>query len=427
MVKIKTEFSAFNLTIFGGYSNIFSFFTKSKVFEKLNRFIGVRKRKKIYDKLDYIKLLLTMLICGFKNMNQVSLFNSDTYILKILDLQKIPHVSNIARFLKRFTFKHCQQIVDVKRELFKKFHNIAFNLKKLTIDIDTTVMNLWGHQEGSAKGYNDVKRGNRSYHPIVAFIYETKELLHGVLRPGDTHCSNGAVEFLKELKAMLPYGIGNIIFRIDSGFFDQKILAFLEKMKWFYIIAVKNYSTIVSRVMGIPDSAYRPFDDKSEVAVFHFRMNTWDKKRKFIVQRTPKEHVDPQLHLFGYTPYEYKIFVTNLDVDPKELILFYHKRGDAENYIKELKYDLNIGKLITDSFWANQAIFQFTILCYNMLVWFKKIFIGKSELRTTIRTFRERYLLIPAKLVKRSRQFVLKLPRDFIYKEKFKKIELKLA
>lgn len=427
MVKIKTEFSADNLTIFGGYSNIFSFFEKTKVFEKLDKLISVRKRKKIYEKLDYIKLLLTMLVCGFKNMNQVSLFNTDIYIQKILDLHKIPHVSNISRFLKRFNFKHCQQVIEVKRELFKKFHKKAFNLKKLTIDVDTTVMNIWGHQEGSAKGYNDVKRGNNSYHPVLAFIYETKELIHGILKPGDTHCSNGAVEFLRELKAMLPYGIGNITFRIDSGFFDQKILAFLEKMKWCYIVAVKNYPTIIAKVMSIPDSAYRKFDDKSKVAVFHFCLNTWDRKRKFIVQRTPKEHVDPQLYLFGYTPYEYKIFVTNLDGDPKKLVLFYHKRGNAENYIKELKYDLNIGKLITDSFWANQAIFQFTILCYNMLVWFKKIFIGRSELRTTIRTFRERYLFIPARLVKHSRQLVLKLPRDFRYKEKFKKIELKLA
>jgi virulence-associated protein VapD len=29
----------------------------------------------------------------------------------------------------------------------------------MTIDIDTTVLNLWGHQEGVEKGYNDIKRG----------------------------------------------------------------------------------------------------------------------------------------------------------------------------------------------------------------------------------------------------------------------------
>ncbi len=33
-VKIKTEFTANNLTIFGGYFNIFNLFVKSNVFKK---------------------------------------------------------------------------------------------------------------------------------------------------------------------------------------------------------------------------------------------------------------------------------------------------------------------------------------------------------------------------------------------------------
>jgi len=436
-VKIKTEFTADNLTIFGGYFNIFNFFVKSNIFKRLDQFISVKKRKKIYKKLDYIKIFMTMLIFGFKNMNQVSFLNRDKFILNLLGLEKFPHASNISKFLKKFSYKHCQQIVDVKRELFKKFHKKAFNLKRMTIDIDTTVLNLCGYQEGAEKGYNDVKRGNRSYHPILAFVYETKELLHGVLKPGDSYCSNGAVEFIKELMTMIPYGIYDITFRADCGFFSQEILQFLEKMKFKYIIAVKNYPTILNKVISIKDIAYKPFvsqelirlgrKGKNEIAVFHYRLSKWDIKRKFIVVRTPKKDIDPQLDMFGNERYEYQILVTNINDDPKKLVYFYRKRGNAENYIKEQKYDLNIGKLTTDSFWANQAIFQFTILCYNMLVWFKNIFIGKSELKTTIRTFRERFLLIPAELIKRSRQFILKLPREFIYREKMKSIELQLA
>jgi hypothetical protein len=158
-VKIKTEFTADNLTIFGGYFNIFNFFVKEDIFKKLDKFISVKKRKKIYEKLDYIKILITMLIFGFKNMNQISFLDNDKFILNLLGLKRFPHASNISKFLKRFRYKHCQQIIDVKRELLKKFHKKAFNLKRLTIDIDTTVLNLWGHQEGAEKGYNDIKRG----------------------------------------------------------------------------------------------------------------------------------------------------------------------------------------------------------------------------------------------------------------------------
>ena len=125
-------------------------------------------------------------------------------------------------------------------------------------------------------------------------------------------------------------------------------------MNFKYIIAVKNYSTILSKVVSIKDIAYKPFENKSEIAFFHYRLKSWDIKRKFIVVRTPKESINPQLNIFENKEYEYKILVT-------------------------------------------------------------------------IRTFRERFLLIPAELIKRSRQFILKLPRDFIYKEKMKSIELQLA
>ena len=178
-------------------------------------------------------------------------------------------------------------------------------------------------------------------------------------------------------------------FNIFNFFVKSNIFKKLDKF-----ISVKNYPTILNKVISIKDIAYKPFEGKSEIAFFHYRLKKWDIKRKFIVVRTSKKDIDPQLDMFGNEKYEYQILVTNINYDPKKLVYFYRKRGNAENYIKEQKYDLNIGKLNTDSFWANQAIFQFTILCYNMLVWFKNIFIGKSELKTTIRTFRERFLLI---------------------------------
>ena len=87
-MKIKTEFTADNLTIFGGYFNIFNFFIKSNVFKKLDKFISFKKRKKIYEKLDYIKIFMTMLIFGFKNMNQVSFLNKDKFVLNLLNLKK---------------------------------------------------------------------------------------------------------------------------------------------------------------------------------------------------------------------------------------------------------------------------------------------------------------------------------------------------
>ena len=36
--------------------------------------------------------------------------------------------------------------------------------------------------------------------------------------------------------------------------------------------------------------------------------------------------------------------------------------GNAENYVKEAKYDMAVGHLLLKSFWANEAVFQMMML-----------------------------------------------------------------
>jgi len=48
------------------------------------------------------------------------------------------------------------------------------------------------------------------------------------------------------------------------------------------------------------------------------------------------------------------------------VVIVYEKRGNAENYIKEAKYNMAIGHLLLQSFWANEEIFQLMMLAYNL-------------------------------------------------------------
>jgi len=52
------------------------------------------------------------------------------------------------------------------------------------------------------------------------------------------------------------------------------------------------------------------------------------------------------------------MYVTNTTWELADTVKFYEKRGNCENYIKETKYDMNIGSLKMKSFWANEAFFQ---------------------------------------------------------------------
>jgi len=55
-----------------------------------------------------------------------------------------------------------------------------------------------------------------------------------------------------------------------------------------------------------------------------------------------------------YTP---AMYVTNTTWELADTVKFYEKRGNCENYIKETKYDMNIGSLKMKSFSRKGSVF----------------------------------------------------------------------
>src|SRR6266851_5274189 len=54
------------------------------------------------------------------------------------------------------------------------------------LDLDSTVFERYGRQQGSLKGYNPRKHGRPSHHPLLAMLAEAKLVLHAWLRSGNT-------------------------------------------------------------------------------------------------------------------------------------------------------------------------------------------------------------------------------------------------
>jgi hypothetical protein len=99
----------------------------------------------------------------------------------------------------------------------------------------------------------------------------------------------------------------------------------------------------------------------------------------------------------------------------------YEKRGNSENYIKEVKYDMAVGHLLLQSFWANEAIFQLMMLAYNLFLLFKMDFVNGTEYRQQIKTFRLKYIFLAGKIIRIARSVVLKLSKKYPYLEIYAK------
>ena len=87
----------------------------------------------------------------------------------------------------------------VWKQALRSGKSTVYALKRITIDLDSSVKTCFGFQEGAKKGFNEKKRGALSYHPLLAFCAETKEVLQGWLRSGDAYTANGSIEFMKQL------------------------------------------------------------------------------------------------------------------------------------------------------------------------------------------------------------------------------------
>jgi len=103
------------------------------------------------------------------------------------------------------------------------------------------------------------------------------------------------------------------------------------------------------------------------------------------------------------------------------VVIAYKKRGNAENYIKEAKYDMAVGRLLLKSFWANEAIFQLMMLSYNLFLLFKLDFLSISEFRQQIKTFRLKYVFLVGKIIRTARYVVMKLPAKYPFRDVYEK------
>ena len=128
-----------------------------------------------------------------------------------------------------------------------------------------------------------------------------------------------------------------------------------------------------------------------------------------------------QLSFLEGDEFAYFYFVTNTELPSEKVVIAYEKRGNAENYIKEAKYDMAVGHLLLQSFWANEAIFQLMMLAYNLFLLFKMDFANGTEYRQQIKTFRLKYVFLAGKIIRTARYVVMKLPAKYPFRDVYEK------
>lgn len=414
----KIEFKAKNLTSNAGLFLMLENTKNNGIFEMIENDLTFESASVNKIKMNHVKTMLSGHFIGIDKLERLKLLKNDPLVREFDISVKEPET--VSRFLSNFSFKTTQMFREINFKVFKKLLSKS-GLTSITIDIDSSVINVEGHQEGATKGYNPKKLGNRCYNVQFAFCDELKAYVTGFVRSGNAYTANGAAELIKEIVATLKAQNLEIFFRMDSGYFDEEIIETIVSLGCKYLIKAKAYATLVSQVTASSAVFLKGIDGR-ETAELLIKLDKWKKKRRFVVSRVLKpEKERAQLSLLEGSEYDYFFFVTNTDLESEAVVLSYEKRGNAENYIKEAKYDMSVGHLLLKSFWANEAVFQMMMLSYNLFLLFKFDYLDVSEYRQQIKTFRLKYVFLAAKIIKTARSVIMKLSSKYPYQEVYKK------
>lgn len=413
--KLQIVFNSRSLTHFGGLYLLQRFFQKLNLRYLLSHSIRFPQRNNRYSIAEEILALLYPIMLGLGRIETFHILKNNGVFQYLTGLPTYPDPTTLRRFLLRMAPLSLNKV----RRLHDKLLLIMIQKPRMPLrvifDLDSTVLVLYGRQEFAKIGYNPIKKGRPSYHPLLCFNGITKDFWHGELRAGDTYTATGILQLLEASFAKLPISVKAVIIRADKGFYDHKTVEYLETKKALFAIVAKITRPVKRRLTSL---SYRKYTSGTEVAEFMYQPKGWEKKYRFVVIRRPiPEEPSSQLSLFSMGRYSYQVIVTNLKLKPLNVWKFYNGRAAVELIIKELKEDYPLAKIPTKHFAANEAYFHLLLFAYNLINWFKRLCLPKDLQNMTLKTLRTHLLFVPGELVRTDNKPVLKFPANCLYKE----------
>jgi hypothetical protein len=312
--------------------------------------------------------------------------------------------STLGTFLRSFTFGHVRQLDRVLAESLKRAWAAGAGpgSERLVIDIDSFVGEVHGYQkQGASFGYTR----RLGYHPIIAARAGTTEVLHVRARKGSANTARGALRFVEELipRVERAGATGVKLLRADSGFWNKKTMARLERAGWQYSISVRMQGHIPAAIHGIPDSDWQGLEDYPDTGAAQIAQTMLGAQR-LIVRRT--RLVGAQADLFP--DWRYFAFLTNR-TEPLQVVEAEHRQhAVVELAIRDLK-DQALAHFPSGTFTANAAWTVIAALAHNLLRWTQTIGLRDATSRTA-KTLRRRLLALPGRLTRSGRTTTLHLP-----------------
>jgi hypothetical protein len=299
-----------------------------------------------------------------------------------------------------------------------RFWELAGTPTQLRIDVDATLITAHSEKEKAAGNY----KGGYGFHPLQAYLDETRESLSGILRPGNAG-SNTAEDHQTVLDlalAQIPTEIADsveILIRADSAGATHGLLDYCHDANLRFSVGYELTEKIRTAILQMPDDAWVPALDQDgsqrengEIAEItdHVDLSGWPPGTRLIVRRE-RPHPGAQLRFTDENGYRFQAILTDqTDANIGVLECRHRQHAHVEDRIRDDK-DTGLSKFPFKTFAHNEVWLEIVSLAHDLIVWTQALTLDGELAKAEPKRLRYRLLHIAARLAFSARQAKLHL------------------
>jgi Transposase DDE domain group 1 len=293
--------------------------------------------------------------------------------------------------------------------------------ERIVIDIDATLITAHSEKEGAAGTF----RGGFGFHPLLAYLDQTREALAGVLRPGNAGANTAAdhLQIVELVLEQLPREVVEttvIVVRTDSAAATHELTDELRAARINFLMGFDLTEAIRDAILGLPESAWRPAlrqDGEEREGAWvseitdRLQLSGWPAGSRVIVRRE-RPHPGTQLSFTDHDGHRFLATLTDLDGDAARLECLHRARASAEDRVRAGK-QTGLDNLPFRDFDHNAVWLEISLIAQDLIAWTQQLVLDGELSVCEPKTLRYRLLHTAARLAFHARRATLHLQRTW--------------